>query len=113
MNQFADTGRSEKICFNKLQKLATDYTNLAEYRVAGLRSSMEFLKELSGLKSTHAYHDKQIQYLENMAGSRFYDDHLFQFLLDADRVKEAKEKVYAEYEDYIQRSRTHANLRTV
>lgn len=98
LNQFADTGRSEKICYNKLQKLATTYTNLSEYRVSALRSSMEFLKDLQGLKETHMFHDKQIQYLENIAGHKFYDEHLFQFIYDAERVKEAKERIYAEYE---------------
>ena len=72
----ADTGRMEKICYNKLQRLAREYTNLSEPRQLGLISAMEFLQELQGKKSQTLHAQRYTQYLNNLQGSKFinYED---------------------------------------
>jgi hypothetical protein len=69
----ADTGRMEKICYNKLQKLACEYTELAEPRRLGLLSAMEFLQELQGKKSQTLRLQQYTQYLNNLRGQKFID----------------------------------------
>lgn len=69
----ADTGRMEKICYNKLQKLAREYTDLAEPRRLGLLSAMEFLQELQGKKTQTLHMNQYTQYLNNLYGQKFID----------------------------------------
>lgn len=66
----ADTGRMEKICYNKLQKLATEYIDLAEPRRLGLLSAMEFLQELQGKKSQTIRAQRYTQYLNNLCATK-------------------------------------------
>nr|WP_320947628.1 hypothetical protein [Bacteroides intestinalis] len=67
----ADTGRMEKICYNKLQKLSREYTDLSEPRRLGLLSAMEFLQELQGKKTQTLHAQRYTQYLNNLYGQRF------------------------------------------
>lgn len=66
----ADTGRMEKICYNKLQKLSREYTDLSEPRRLGLLSAMEFLQELQGKKSQTLAAQRYTQYLNNLMGQK-------------------------------------------
>lgn len=66
----ADTGRMEKICYNKLQKLEREYVDLAEPRRAGLLCAMEFLQELQGKKSRTVTLQRYTQYLNNLMASK-------------------------------------------
>lgn len=67
----ADTGRMEKICYNKLQKLAREYVDLAEPRRLGLIAAMDFLKELQGKKQATVRLQHYTQYLNNLYGQKF------------------------------------------
>lgn len=66
----ADTGRMEKICYNKLQKLSHEYTDLSEPRRLGLLSAMEFLQELQGKKTQTLAAQRYTQYLNNLMGQK-------------------------------------------
>lgn len=67
----ADTGRMEKICFNKLQKLSREYVDLAEPRRLGLLSAMEFLQELQGKKAQTVRLQRYTQYLNTLYAQKF------------------------------------------
>lgn len=67
----ADTGRMEKICFNKLQKLSREYVDLAEPRRLGLLSAMEFLQELQGKKTQTVRLQRYTQYLNTLYTQKF------------------------------------------
>lgn len=69
----ADTGRMEKICYNKLKKLASEYVDLAEPRRQGLLSAMEFLQELQGKKTQTLHLEQYTQYLNNLVAYKFID----------------------------------------
>lgn len=69
----ADTGRMEKICYNKLQKLSREYLDLAEPRRAALQSAMEFLLELQGQKTRTVTLNQYTQYLNNLYSSKYID----------------------------------------
>lgn len=81
----ADTGRMEKICYNKLQKLAKEYTDLSEPRRLGLLSAMEFLQELQGKKTQTLHAQHYTQYLNSLCGQRFlaHDDLMYFGALEA------------------------------
>lgn len=74
MNKSADTGRMEKICYNKLQKLSEQYSDLAEPRRVALISAMEFLQELSGKKSSIVRLQRYMHYLDELKGHEFIQD---------------------------------------
>ena len=69
----------EKICYNKLQKLAQEYIDLAEPRRAGLLCAMEFLQELQGKKTQTIALQHYTQYLNNIKATKHinYDDVIY------------------------------------
>lgn len=75
----ADTGRMEKICYNKLQKLSSEYVDLAEPRRKGLLCAMEFLQELQGKKSQTIALERYTQYLNNLIAEKHinHDDMIY------------------------------------
>lgn len=96
----ADTGRMEKICYNKLESLSTTYCDLAEPRRAALQSAMEFLKELEGIKSATLANERYLSYLNEMKGRIFYDEHILRYLSGIERIQDAQEAMEREYSYY-------------
>lgn len=45
-----DTGRSEKVCYNKLMKLMEEYSYASDTRVRTLATALEFIREIAGVK---------------------------------------------------------------
>lgn len=97
ISTLADTGRSEKICYNKLERLSEQYSDLAEPRRVGLLCAMEFLKELEGIKSATLFSERYKTYLNELKGKMFYDEHLINYISSARDCGEAKAKLEAEY----------------
>lgn len=96
----ADTGRMEKICYNKLECLSTTYSDLSEPRRAALQSAMEFLKELEGIKSATLANERYLKYLDELKGRMFYDEHIIKYLAGIERVQDAQEALEREYSYY-------------
>jgi len=69
----------EKICYNKLQKLSSEYVDLAEPRRKGLLCAMEFLQELQGKKSQTVALERYTQYLNNLVAEKHinHDDMIY------------------------------------
>lgn len=73
VSKSADTGRIEKMCYNRLKILSEKYTDLSEQYRTSLSASMRFLAELSGKKQSIA---KQLQieaYLNELRGHKFLE----------------------------------------
>ena len=45
-----DTGRSEKVCYNKLSRLMEEYSYASDTRVRTLATALEFIREIAGVK---------------------------------------------------------------
>lgn len=69
--KYSDTGRSEKMCYNKLVKMSREYTELAEIRVWGLREALSFLSETAGLKRELVRSKEHESYLNELMGHKF------------------------------------------
>lgn len=74
LSKSADTGRIEKICFNKLFRLNEQYTDLAEPYRNSLLQVMEFLKILSGLKYETARLKKESAYLAHLRAEKYISE---------------------------------------
>lgn len=90
VNRDADTGRMEKICYNKLRRLSEEYTDLAEYRRQALLGAMEFLQELSGKKSATVRLERYIHYLDELKGHKFIAEDDLLYFAAMDRLAEKK-----------------------
>lgn len=71
LNKFADTGRSEKVCYNKLNKLSESYSDFAEPIAESMRNVMNFLCMLQGIKSGKTESNKRLEYLNTLKGYKF------------------------------------------
>ena len=67
----ADTGRTEKICYNRLKKLSEEYNGLAEVYQDSLQKAMQFLSVLSGVKLETARLRTQANMLAEMRARQF------------------------------------------
>lgn len=74
VSKSADTGRTEKICFNKLNKLSEEYNGLSVQYGDALSKTMQFLSVLSGVKLEAARLRAQTRCLSEMKARRFIDD---------------------------------------
>lgn len=82
ISKYSDTGRSEKMCYNKLVKMSREYTELAEHRVWGLREALSFLSEAAGLKREIVRSKEHESYLDTLMGHKF-EQSLVDELMDA------------------------------
>lgn len=92
----ADTGRMEKICYNKLDTLSEKYTDLSEPRRAAIQSTMEFLKELEGVKTSTLANQRYMSYLDGLKGKSFYEQHFIDYLNGIDDAHLAYKRMECE-----------------
>lgn len=102
ISKSADTGRMEKICYNKIKNLSETYTDIAEPRRNALQCAMDFLSELSGLKMGIVAQQHYKQYLDNLKGHYFYDWHTLAYLATIEEARKSKQELqsmefYAQY----------------
>lgn len=106
ISKLADTGRMEKIVYNKLEKLSTEYSDLSEARRASLQSAMEFLKELQGIKSSTLANEQYKSYLDSFKGTKFVDIHVSDYFDSIQARNEAfeayqRELVYQQWAESL------------
>ena len=92
----ADTGRMEKICYNKLQKLSREYVDLAEIHRIALNGAMDFLMELQGKKSRTLALERYTQYLNEFYSKKFINFEDVTYFGAMEALAETKRKYDAE-----------------
>jgi|WetSurMetagenome_2_1015567.scaffolds.fasta_scaffold81387_1 hypothetical protein len=80
ISKSADMGRTEKICFNVLERLSSTYTDLSEYRRQAIHDTQAFLLELQGIKSQTAAKQLYSTYLNSLKATMFSDIHFNRYL---------------------------------
>lgn len=90
----ADTGRTEKICYNKLDQLRETYTDMAAGLDHSIVQTMKFLDLLSDIKHNRHQQEKRANELSRFKAGRFMLHEVrdmlnaFQSAADADRQRE-------------------------
>lgn len=74
LSKLNDSGRTEKICYNKLLQLSETYTDLSEQYRHGLQTAMDFLIKLSGKKQKAADAEKFCSYMNELRGHKFLQE---------------------------------------
>lgn len=105
----ADTGRMERICYNKLQKLSETYTDLAEQNRRALVCAMDFLQTLSGVKMGISAKEHYKRYLDSIKGHYYQDWHAIAYLAT---IEEARQKKLAIESEITYQMYTSAPLET-
>lgn len=90
ISKSADTGRMEKICFNKLVKLSSEYSDLGEHYRASLEVAMRFLLEVGGVKKAIVEQKIQEQYINALRGCKFVDTDTLAYLSVIEACREAR-----------------------
>lgn len=73
LNRNVGTGRTERICYNKLQELCHKYTDMPEVTRQGLNEAMEFLLRVAMIKDSTIRELKLSNYLAEFNGRMFVD----------------------------------------
>lgn len=92
MNKSADTGRMEKICANKLERLSEQYSDEAEPIRVGLQKGIEFLRMLAGVKISQINNERGVMALNRFKGHEWMDIPVLDYL---DSVVQLHEKRHA------------------
>lgn len=109
LSKCADTGRIEKICYNKLQQLAQRYVDMDASTRNSLHATMDFLLLLSGKKAWNVHLTKYAHYLDSLVGGGFIGDEDKRYFGLLAYVQQAKQQYGADLNNdallqYIQQS---------
>lgn len=96
VNVCADSGRSEKACRNKLEKLSRTYIDLSEDVRNSLAHAIAWIGNLSSLKAARYAAECQKHYLDTFACSKFMAEEDFAYLQACEELSNAKR-----YEDRV------------
>lgn len=97
VSRFADTGRTEKMCYNKLLRLSEEYGDLSAAQQSSIQSAMDFLLSVSGKKAGTIRLLRQTGYLRAMRAQKFIeeDDMIYLGAMEAARIQ--KRDIDAEF----------------
>ena len=90
VNVCADSGRSEKACKNKLEKLSRTYIDLSEDVRHSLAHAIAWIGNLSSLKAARYAAECQKHYLDTFACSKFMAEEDFAYLQACEELSSAK-----------------------
>lgn len=100
VSRSADTGRMEKICYNKLDKLSKQYSDLSSPVRSSLVVAMDFLQQLSGVKLSITRANQYKHYLDSLCGTAFIDSLDLAYMMAVDENFKQKREMDAEYTWY-------------
>lgn len=105
VSNLCDSGRSEKVCKNKLIKLSKTYIDLSTSVRHNIGTTIEFLESLSAIKQARHSAELYKHYLDTFACSRFLTDEDFAYLEACSQKADAAREDYAEwlYNQYLER----------
>lgn len=92
----ADSGRSEKACKNKLEKLSKTYVDLSQDVRHSLASAIAWIGNLSSIKAAKYAAECHKHYLDTFACSKFMAEEDFAYLQACEELSNAKR-----YEDRV------------
>lgn len=96
VNVCADSGRSEKACKNKLEKLSRTYIDLSADVRTSLSHAIAWIGNLSSIKAARYAAECQKHYLDTFACSKFMAEEDFAYLQACEEMSSAKR-----YEDRV------------
>lgn len=85
-----DTGRMEKVCYNKLKRLSEEYGDMAEQQREAIYGAMDFLATLAGKKRSIIKMNRTSRYLNELKSYRFLNDIDRLYFASIESVSEAK-----------------------
>ena len=100
----ADTGRSEKVCRNTLERVSRTYIDLSDSVRHSLAAAIEFMGNISAIKGARYGQEQYKQYLDVFASCKFITEEDIAYFHAIEAAREAKEEISVEefYEKYIQ-----------
>lgn len=108
VNICADSGRSEKACKNKLEKLSKTYIDLSSDVRTSLSHAIAWIGNLSSIKAARYAAECQKHYLDTFACSKFMEEEDFAYLQACEELSSAKrfedriaEQLYSRYLSYV------------
>lgn len=97
MSKFVDTGRMERICYNKLEKLSDEYSDLSDTRRKSIYDTMQWLRELVTIKTARLKTMESINYLNSLNAHRTYEDDIDKYLAVVELSTMARKHLDPEY----------------
>lgn len=100
----ADTGRSEKVCRNTLERVSRTYVDLSDSIRHSLAAAIEFMGNISAIKSARYGQEQYKQYLDMFASCKFITEEDIAYFCAIEEARQAKEEMSVDefYERYLQ-----------
>lgn len=100
----ADTGRSEKVCRNTLERVSRTYIDLSDSVRHSLASAIEFMSNLSAIKAARYGQEQYKQYLDVFASCKYIREEDIAYFHALEEARVNKEEISAEefYDKYLQ-----------
>lgn len=100
----ADSGRSEKICRNTLERVSRTYVDLSDSVRHSLASAIEFMGNISAIKAARYGQEQYKQYLDMFASCKFITEEDIAYFHAIEAAREAKQELSVQefYEKYLQ-----------
>lgn len=107
----ADTGRSEKVCRNTLERVSRTYVDLSDSVRHSLAAAIEFMGNISAIKAARYGQEQYKQYLDVFASCKFITEEDIAYFHAIEEARAAKEEISVEefYEKYLQWCRHQLN----
>lgn len=100
----ADTGRSEKVCRNTLERVSRTYVDLSDSVRHSLAAAIEFMSNISAIKSARYGQEQYKQYLDVFASCKYIREEDIAYFHALEEARVNKEEISAEefYDKYLQ-----------
>lgn len=100
----ADSGRSEKVCRNTLERISRTYVDLSDSVRHSLAAAIEFMGNISAIKSARYGQEQYKQYLDMFASCKFITEEDIAYFHTIEAAREAKQELSVQefYEKYLQ-----------
>ena len=107
----ADSGRSEKVCRNTLERVSRTYCDLSDSVRHSLAAAIEFMGNISTIKAARYGQEQYKQYLDMFASCKFLTEEDIAYFHAIEAAREAKEEISVEefYDKYQQWCRMNLN----
>lgn len=107
----ADSGRSEKVCRNTLERVSRTYVDLSDSVRHSLAAAIEFMGNISAIKAARYGQEQYKQYLDMFASCKFITEEDIAYFHAIEEARAAKEEISVEefYDKYLQWCRMNLN----